>query len=64
VDFWIHLVFNLILADNGFCFLKIFKGIGGFQDYGFGFWHSSNIGCFGFWIFFFWHSSDNGGLQV
>jgi hypothetical protein len=31
-----------------FILLKIFKGIGGFQGYGFGFWHSSNIGCFGF----------------
>ena len=31
-----------------FVFLKIFKGIGGFQGYGFG----------------FWHSSDHGGLQV
>ena len=47
-----------------FVLLTIFKGIGGFQGYGFGLWHSSNIDGFGFWIWFFRHSSDNGGLQV
>jgi hypothetical protein len=45
-------------------FFEIFKGIGGFQGYGFGFLAFIEYCCFGFWILFCWHSSDHGGLQV